>query len=152
MAEFYTLDELIDLDSRNQLRTVNVNFDQVNKVTQTQGNNFRDVHQYDGQLATKSTVLSSYSQQQKQELLQKLQKILRNPISKFMADRIMMDDGMVDSSNHVKPSDMLAQILSMKMSTDIFLLLEEQLADNMMLGQCPQGRTNRMSQILVLCL
>lgn len=151
MADFYTLDELIDLDSRNQLRTVSINFEQTNKVTQAQGNNFRDVHQYDGQLATKSMEIGSFSSAQKQNFLQKLQKILRNPISKFMADRIMADDGMVDNSNRIKPSDMLAQILSMKMSVDIFLLLEEQLADNMMLGQCPQGRTNRMSQILIMC-
>lgn len=143
MCDFYTLDDLITLKQKGELKQ------QVIEKTSKLGSSlsFRDVHQYDGKLYIPETPThNKYDNQTKKELLEKLLLLLSDNNSKNMAYKIMLDCSS-DPANNVCPSDILADILSRKISLDIFFLLEEQLADNFCLGQCLQGRTNRLVQI-----
>jgi len=151
MESYYTLDELVDLEQKGQLRSVsNINYIAQNQVTQAKSHTYQDVHQFDGKLSISTPSIKTFTKEEKELLLSKLLTILQNPLSKLMATKIIADSNMVDGANNINPSDMLASILCSKMTKDIFLLLEEQLADNFMLGQCPMGRTNRMAQIMEL--
>ena len=141
---WFTLVELIRLDQMGRLRTGVVNFDQSNVRTQQVQASFQNVHQYDGTLI--NPVQISYNPDIKRVLLQQLLMILRNPVSRLMAEKILLENT-VDRANQVSTSDLLADILVRRMTPDIFLLLEEQLADNWMLGQCPQGQSTRLLQI-----
>jgi len=148
MSQFYTLDDLIVLHINGKLRTNGLggvtDFEQKNRETQQKSSQYRDVHVYDGQQEPINSVC--YPPELKAELLRKFLLILENPVAVHMARKIMSEH-VYDSANHLQTDDLLADILIRRMSVDIFLLLEEQLADNFMLGQCPMGRSHRLMQI-----
>lgn len=143
-TEWYTLDQLIYLHYQGALRKVHENFERKNQQTQYQSSAFQNVHQYDGTLPNQVNI--SYTQEAKQTVLRGLQILLLNPLSKAMAEKIMNED-IFDKSNQMSTSDLLTDICVKKMTIDIFLLLEEQLAENYLLGQCPSGKSVRLMQI-----
>jgi hypothetical protein len=142
--DWYTLDQLIVLHSQNLLRVQHENYETKIRETQESQNTFRNVHNYDGTLANPVDI--TYNSDIKQMLLNKVLIILDNPVSKMMASKIINEET-VDNSNQISTANLLADILVRKMTIDIFLLLEEQLSDNYLLGQCPQGRSTRLLQI-----
>ena len=148
MSIFYTLDELegpLAAARKPQL--------QAPAAPQPNPGNFRDVHVYDGKIpASSNPALVSIPAEEKSKLFSKLKTLLIHPLAKVMVDRIQAEDSGIDPANNVRPSDILSSILTRRMSVDIFLLLEEQLADNFLLGQCMQGRTTRLIQILDLTI
>ncbi len=144
---FYTLDELVLLHQKGQLRTTKVNFEQVNANTKQNASQYRDVHVYDHKQSLPADLTKlCFPPDVKQKLIEKLLLILENPVSIMMARKIMHEK-IFDPVNNIQTDDLLAGILIQKMSIDIFLLLEEQLCDNFLLGQCPQGRSHRLLQI-----
>jgi hypothetical protein len=141
---FYSLDELLALKAQGSLKQTVVENRTGDAVRTSQ---FRDVHQYDGKLyIPEPQECQKYTDDQKKILLKKFLDLLENPYSKHMSIKIICDCSS-DPANNISPSDLLADILARKMSIDIFFLLEEQLSDNFCLGQCLQGRTNRLVQI-----
>lgn len=146
---FYTLDELVDLKSQNKLTQPT----QTTSSSQPQNSmRFRDVHCYDGKLTSPPDIhIRHFEMNEKQELFKKLNFILSKPTENracWMVSRMLSEHDMFDPSNKMTPSDILATILTRRMSIDILGLLEEQLADIALLGQCPQGRSTRLIQIL----
>ena len=112
---WFTLVELIRLDQMGRLRTGVVNFDQSNVRTQQVQASFQNVHQYDGTLI--NPVQISYNPDIKRVLLQQLLMILRNPVSRLMAEKILLENT-VDRANQVSTSDLLADILVRRMTPD----------------------------------
>jgi len=113
-------------------------------------NNYIDVHVYDGALLIPPLI--SYTESEKCEQIQRLQIKLTN--SNAIAMIKLIESCIInktqenyDVANKVDASDLLANILSEKYD-DIIDILEEQLEDVFLLGQCPQGRTTRLLQIL----
>jgi len=113
-------------------------------------NNYIDVHVYDGTLLIPPLI--SYTESEKCEQIQRLQIKLTN--SNAIAMIKLIESCIInktqenyDGANKVDASDLLANILSEKYD-DIIDILEEQLEDVFLLGQCPQGRTTRLLQIL----
>lgn len=143
---FYTLDELVALKNENKLTQPT----QTSSSTQPQNSmRFRDVHCYDGKLTSPPDIhIRHFEMAEKQELFKKLNFILSNPRASWMVSRMLSEHDMFDPSNKMTPSDILATILTRRMTIDILGLLEEQLADIALLGQCPQGRSTRLIQIL----
>ena len=148
---FYTLDELVALKNENKLTQPT----QTTSSSQPQNSmGFRDVHCYDGKLTSPPDIhIRHFEMNEKQELFKKLNFILcGNPPcgnrASWMVSRMLSEHDMFDPSNKMTPSDILATILTRRMSIDILGLLEEQLADIALLGQCPQGRSTRLIQIL----
>jgi len=143
---FYTLDELVQLKQAGHLRQ-ETDFTRKNEETKQKSGAYRDVHVYDGQLApVESLAQICYPPELKLQLLHKLLYLLTNPVSKDMAVKIMQEQ-VYDGANKIQTDNLFADILSRRMSIDIFFLLEDQLADNFMLGQCPMGRSHRLMQI-----
>lgn len=159
---FYTLDELVALKNENKLTQPT----QISFSTQPQNSmRFRDVHCYDGKLTSPPDIhIRHFEMTEKQELFKKLNFILcgNNPPcgdnppcgnsagnrASWMVSRMLSEHDMFDPSNKMTPSDILATILTRRMTIDILGLLEEQLSDIALLGQCPQGRSTRLIQIL----
>ena len=143
---FYTLDELVALKNENKLTQPT----QTSSSTQPQNSmRFRDVHCYDGKLTSPPDIhIRHFEMNEKQELFKKLNFILSNPRASWMVSRMLSEHDMFDPSNKMTPSDILATILTRRMTIDILGLLEEQLSDIALLGQCPQGRSTRLIQIL----
>lgn len=143
---FYTLDELVALKNENKLTQPT----QTSSSTQPQNSmRFRDVHCYDGKLTSPPDIhIRHFEMNEKQELFKKLNFILSNPRACWMVSRMLSEHDMFDPSNKMTPSDILATILTRRMTIDILGLLEEQLSDIALLGQCPQGRSTRLIQIL----
>jgi len=150
---FYTLDELVALKNENKLTQPT----QTSSSTQPQNSmRFRDVHCYDGKLTSPPDIhIRHFEMNEKQELFKKLNFILcgnKDPPcgnrASWMVSRMLSEHDMFDPSNKMTPSDILATILTRRMTIDILGLLEEQLSDIALLGQCPQGRSTRLIQIL----
>lgn len=116
-------------------------------------NKFRNVHTYDGQLRGIFDDENKYTDDEKRELFSAFAELLSNQSALKMIAMIIDGIGKegganYDPINKVDVSNILASILTRGvMSNDILVLLEEQLADNFNLGQCPQGRSTRMIQI-----
>lgn len=143
---FYSLEELIEQNNKGLLRSESRPLIKEYKKTQPNSSDFRDVHTFDRQVDTALTGKEVYSDEVKNILREQVQKILINPASKSMVDTIFREKR-YDNINNISTDNLLADILLRKMSIDIFLLLEEQLADNSNLGQCPQGRSLRLIQV-----
>lgn len=146
-TDLYTLPELHELHRRGLLRQPVPPEQLERKVRETQqaSQNYANVHIYDGTLKYVET--KSYSSETKKYLFSLLYDILQYQQAKDMLAMIANDQSVIDHSNHVNASDLLADILSHRMSTDVLLILEEQLVDNYLLGQCPQGKTTRLMQV-----
>lgn len=148
--DYYTLDELCIRAFKGQLKTEST----FSKSTQTShsGNAFRDVHVYDGKLSQPSIQIFKFSNLDKQTMSSKIVSILNDQRAKIMATKLLSETNNFDGANNFNTSDIFATVLSRRMTIDILQLLEEQLVDILMLGQCPQGRTTRMLQILELTI
>ena len=111
---------------------------------------FKDVHQFDGTLSIPS--LEPFTKENKLEQIKILIPKLSRPFAIHMLQKIgqalIMNNGdNRDDTNNVDATDLLANILS-KDYENALELLDEQLEDMYNLGQCPQGRTTRLLQIL----
>lgn len=148
--DYYTLDELCIYFFKNEKNEKNDIKNDFKKSACPSASTFRDVHVYDGKLNTSSIPISKYSKLEKQTMLSKITFILKDERSKQMASLLLNETENYDNANQVNTSDIFATILSRRMTVDILELLNEQLMDNFMLGQCPQGRTTRLLQILEL--
>lgn len=143
---FYDLDELINLKN---LRSSSVSVNNHNNISNS--NQYRDVHSYDGKLVSPPEInIRLFDYSEKEILFNKLNSILINPRASWMVSKMLQEHELIDYANKIKPSDLLATILTRRFSIDVFLLLEEQLADIALLGQCPQGRSTRLIQFLEL--
>lgn len=114
----------------------------------------KNVHEYDGKLLIPelNKFDDNYKITQIKELLPKLTKINAvKMLQKIGQAIIIKSDENIDQENNVDASDILANILS-KNYINIINLLDEQLDDMFLLGQCPQGRTTRLLQILNLMI
>lgn len=141
----YTLEELVSLHSENKLRRKSSDFEKKNAETQQASSSYANVHIFDGSL--RYTPTGCFEPKYKLSRFTMLDSILLNPRAKAMVAQISANSGNMDYANKIDASELLADILSRKMSIDVFLLLEEQLADNYMLGTCPSGRNVRLIQI-----
>jgi hypothetical protein len=113
-------------------------------------NTFRNVHTYDNMWKGRYFPTQNWSNENKKTLFQQLLRRLSNPAAKQMVQIIMNDQSQnYDVSNDANASDILADICSIPVEDGELQLLEEQLADNFMLGKCSQGRTTRLYQILI---
>jgi hypothetical protein len=106
----------------------------------------RDVHVYDGKILIKFEPKTIYSKDNENQLFESLKKYLTNPRARAMVDLFINQDVM-DVSNNINPRALLFNILSYHLNTHIINLLNEQLEDAYLFGQCPQGRVHRMFQI-----
>jgi len=148
----FSLEELVELSRQGKLRSGKNEFEKKNQDTQRSSGSFRDVHKYDGGLKYSSS--QSFDHNYKLHRFGLLDKILVNQLAKAMLQQIALGRSTFDYSNKdcatgkpIDASDLLADILSRKMSIDVFLLLEEQLADNYLLGQCQSGKIVRLMKI-----
>ena len=115
-------------------------------------NNFIDVHTFDGKLNGIFKPVHVYTIDEKKEMFESLKSKLTNPHSQHMID-IMLCDLNVEGGNNFQAennmdcSDILSDIISSKYLDDILSLLDEQLKDNFLLGQCASGKCTRMYQL-----
>lgn len=149
--DFYTLDDLCIhiFKNRNQSKPT---ISSVSKSLNQSGQSFRDVHVYDGKLTLPSIQILKFSNLEKATMHSKIVSILNDQRAKIMATKLLSETNDFDGANNFNTSDIFATVLSRRMTLDILQLLEEQLIDILMLGQCPQGRTTRMLQILELTI
>lgn len=116
-------------------------------------NMFRDVHVYDGQLQNifTQTLTREVNEDDIVEHVNDILDKLKSQEAKNCVNLILSQTGNIDNANNVNAFDVLIEVClllhEMKESEDVLNLLDEQLADCYMLGQCPQGRTTRLIQI-----
>jgi hypothetical protein len=145
---WHSLEELVTLHKEGKLPR-EIPSEQYIRQTQEASSRYINVHSYDGQLGGHigSHKLKSYSVEEKQDRFSKLLQLINNHCSRQMIEQIQRGEGVMDSADNIDASDLLAEILSHKMTIDILLLMEEQLSDNFLLGQCPSGKVVRLIQI-----
>ncbi len=116
--------------------------------------NFIDVHQYDGKLTIRLDQNFSKEEKLKQigTFVPKIKSSVAGSTIYLIGNALITDSkDNYDDKNNIDASDILANILSRDYDK-ILNLLEEQLIDIYNLGQCPQGRTTRLWQILQLLI
>ena len=110
---------------------------------------YQDVHQYDNNIIIPELPVLSPTEKLAsiKLLIPKLTDINALRIIHSITNSIINNlDENYDNINNVDASDILAAILK-KPYDNIIDILQEQLADIWLLGQCPQGRTIRFIQI-----
>lgn len=117
----------------------------------------RNVHEFDGKIPMKMD--STYGNEEMKKIINdaKFLKKMRHD-AQWMAQQIITEKNQknIDPINHHMDARQMLVALLDKISNlkdqedkDLFhLLLEEQLSDMKNLGQCPQGRTIRLWQLL----
>lgn len=110
---------------------------------------FKNVHEFDGKLPIPE--LKKFTVDEKLEMIKIFIPKLKNQnainILKSMSLAMINNTkDNQDDSNDVDAMDILANILANDYD-NILSIFEEQLADIITLGQCPQGRTTRLLQI-----
>jgi hypothetical protein len=143
MEPFYTLDELRSLQEEGKLTSVQAGPSGSQPHTST--NSFGDLYLYNNCLTNTNLVTGTYTTEQKEMLCKQVVRLFRNPVAKMMVETITQQNL---ESNGISSGDLLAQILSQRMSIDIFYLFEEQLVDMSTLGPCAAGRVIRLIQFL----
>lgn len=115
-------------------------------------NKFINVHNFDGKIKNKYIPINCMNKQEKIELFNSIK-------SKFSIESSSMIDIIIkdldnynggsnfQNENNMDCSDILSDILTYKNLDDIISLLDEQLSDNFLLGQCNSGRVTRLFQI-----
>lgn len=146
--EFYTLDQLAEILKRPLPQAILSTPVSVCNNGGGNENTFQNVHIYDNQFSVKCKKCSLSAVEQK-DVLDKFINLLQNPFSKLMVGIIVQEKQAVDGGD-LTTVDILLDIISRPMTTDILFLLEEQLADAFHLGRCLQGIVNRLQQILLL--
>jgi len=110
-----------------------------------------DTHFYDGQLI--SIKFPDVNIEDKREAFEQFRSKLTSVAAQKCVDLILKDtERNYDHTNTMYADDLLYHILENNNdeSSCIFDLLQEQLADVVMSGQCPQGRVIRLYQIYLL--
>jgi hypothetical protein len=105
-----------------------------------------DVHIFDGKLTNIFKPLKKYSDLEKENLFSTLKgKLSRNANDML---NIMVSDKQTNfqAQNNLDATDILADILC-RDYLPILNLLDEQLSDTKLLGQCDSGRVTRLLQI-----
>lgn len=147
---WFTLEELIKLRREGLWKNSSGLMDQKASEVVSHSGRYRDVHSYDGTLTGKWKDCRR-SVQYKSQRLSLLGDLLIDPHAKLMLtlfrNHAEAGGGVDDTSNGIDSSALLVEILSQKLTIDIYQLLEEQLRDNYLLGACPQGRSTRLLQI-----
>ena len=116
-----------------------------------------DVHEFDGSLSI--NLPNFFSKEEKLVKMKNLIKSIQDSNALSMLKIIVFDlinesdekdkirNKNYDEYNKIDATDILANILSKDIGKEIYKLLEEQLSDMYLLGQCSQGRTTRLIQI-----
>lgn len=135
------IEKLYQLEKERESKNISIkpNLFDYSKATQ-----FRDVHVYDRQ--TDTIPVPKYSTNIQLECMQHLKSLLRNPYAINMIN-ILSNRNNLDPANNVDSADLLVWICIHDITPELFLLLEEQLADNGSLGTCLQGSSHRIRQI-----
>jgi len=112
---------------------------------------FRDVHVYDYAYSNQTHEHLIMSLEDKGVWIQRLMRLMKNPISVQGAHMILANMGMpanYDSTNTKYAEDILVLLsIHIEKDADLLPLVEEQLQDMVQLGQCAQGRTTRLWQL-----
>lgn len=110
---------------------------------------FRDVHEYD------YTYRQAYHPvvKEKEVWIDRLRTRMTRPLAIAGLDLIRANQGgmgNLDTTNDKRAEDLLADLAKhiVETESDLLELLEEQLEDMYSLGQCAQGRTTRLWQLL----
>jgi hypothetical protein len=113
-----------------------------------------DVHTFDGSLKNrfKPQFTSRLSKEEAIERINQVLSSIKDPTAKKCTELILQDTkGNEDHTNQLNALDLLFEVFILVSLThrekDLMQLLEEQLKDCYLLGQCPQGRTTRLFQI-----
>jgi len=112
--------------------------------------NFQDVHQFDGKIEM-PVFPNTHTVEQKLEQIKILLPKLTNTSAMLIMQLIIkalidQTNDNYDDINNIDASDILANILD-KPYDEMLDIIQEQLEDIWLLGQCPQGRTTRFMQI-----
>ena len=115
-------------------------------------NTFIDVHTFDGKLKNIFKPSREYTINEKRKMLKFLKSKLIDPHSQHMIDIIINDLNVkygnnFQIENNMDCSDIVADIINYNDFDCILPLLEEQLKDTFLLGQCASGKCTRMYQI-----
>ena len=115
---------------------------------------FIDVHTFDYSYVTHNHKEVQLTNQEKQDWITKLIAMMTDPIAKQGAHLISVNIGNLanmDRTNNKSAEDILVLLAQYIIQKDRSLLpmVEEQLMDMVELGQCAQGRTTRLWQLLV---
>jgi len=114
-------------------------------------NLFTNVHYFDGKLTNANGVnleTIKYSDIEKINKYNILKKKLTQQNAIRMITIIESGNGNYQQENNLDASDLLVNILY-KDYDEILPILEEQLSDMFILGQCPSGRVTRLVSILI---
>lgn len=111
-------------------------------------NLFTDVHFFDGKLKNINLKTVKYSDIEKINKYNILKQKLTEENAIRMINIIESGNGNYQHENNLDASDLLVNILY-KDYEEILDILEEQLSDMFILGQCPSGRVTRLVSILI---
>lgn len=104
-----------------------------------------NTHYYDGKLNAQINI-ENYDE----HMFNSLYKRIKNPLALRMLDLMKRDmNGNRDTCNNINAMNILMSIIKLNPSNEYISILEEQLADTLISGSCPQGRTTRLWQIYI---
>ena len=119
-----------------------------------QSNLFQDVHQYDYSYKDLPYNPIVTSLEERKRLILELEDKVTNPSARLGIHLIYANAGTMnnlDNTNGKQAEDLLADLahsILVENQVDILPLLEEQMADMFHLGQCAQGKTTRLWQLI----
>ena len=103
-----------------------------------------NTHSYDGKLSGKFNDSVPYQK----DIFDLWYNKLTDNNAKIMAKNIEKCIGQnFDDKNNIDALSLLMYIIQQELTDDIFKILEEQLSDTLISGQCAQGRTTRLFQV-----
>ena len=116
------------------------------------GASFRDVHEYD-YTYREAAYRPKVEGAEKAAWMDRLRARMTRPLAIAGLDLIRANQGgmgNLDTTNGKRAEDLLADLAKhiFETESDLLALLEEQLEDMYSLGQCAQGRTTRLWQLL----
>jgi hypothetical protein len=119
-----------------------------------QSNLFQDVHQYDYSYRDLPYTPVVTTLEERKRLILELEETVTNPSARLGIHLIYANAGTMnnsDNTNGKQAEDLLADLahtILVENNVDILPLLEEQMADMFHLGQCAQGKTTRLWQLI----
>jgi hypothetical protein len=122
--------------------------------TVIQSNLFQDVHQYDYSYKDLPYTPVVKTLEERKRLILELEDKVTNPSARLGIHLIYANAGTMnnlDNTNGKQAEDLLADLahaILVENQIDILPLLEEQMADMFHLGQCAQGKTTRLWQLI----
>ena len=119
-----------------------------------QSNLFQDIHQYDYSYRDLPYTPVVTTLEERKRLILELEETVTNPSARLGIHLIYANAGTMnnlDNTNGKQAEDLLADLahtILVENKVDILPLLEEQMADMFHLGQCAQGKTTRLWQLI----